>query len=651
VAPTPAGCSGTDLIVSGELLAAAPTDGELLLSRTADVADLRAPVTFGETTGGRTPFRAVLPLADFLAGAGEPWTPPPGGLADRWRLRLAFRDGGDQRKAVPVLAADPATARTAMAGRDVLVRRDPSRALVLVARAAGPVATAATWRPDGTLELTGEYRLEHGAPAVLLQLRGQNEQVPLAVTTADGAFTARIDPSRVPSWGGHVELRPGDWDVLSRSGGVTADLLVTDELRARCPVPSPDPHRDFALDPTEGDGLALRADPVLRPSDRGAHARRLLRHRLTPALKRSPLREAVFYESFGGRQFSDSPKAIHEELLRRGVPFDAQDVSVRDGQANVPGTLRPAALNSTEWHEALATYKYIVTNSHLPQWFTRRDGQVVVQTWHGTPLKQIGFDVTDIRHADRNYLSRVAKETPNWTFLVSPNTFSTPILKRAFRYDGELLESGYPRNDLLFRDDPELLADIRRRLGLPAGKRVVLYAPTWRDDEFYGQGRYRMRMHLNLAAARRKLGDDHVLLVRRHPNVVDPIPDDGSGFALDVSTYPDTAELLAITDVLITDYSSVMFDFANTGRPILFFTYDLEHYRDTLRGFYFDFENEAPGPLLSTSDEVIGMLADIRYDPGAFADQRKEFQRRFCDLDDGHATGRVVDHMLELGGR
>jgi len=177
----------------------------------------------------------------------------------------------------------------------------------------------------------------------------------------------------------------------------------------------------------------------------------------------------------------------------------------------------------------------------------------------------------------------------------------------------------------------------------------VLYAPTWRDDEFYGQGRYRMSMQLDLAAARRMLGDDHVLLVRRHPNVVDPIPDDGSGFVRDVSTYPDMADLLSVTDVLITDYSSVMFDFANTGRPILLFTYDLEHYRDRLRGFYFDFEREAPGPLLMTSEDVVKTLAEIAVDRNAYAAERKAFQLRFCDLDDGNATKRVVDRMLELG--
>ena len=355
----------------------------------------------------------------------------------------------------------------------------------------------------------------------------------------------------------------------------------------------------------------------------------------------------IVYNSFHGR-YSDSPRAIYERLRDRP---DLEHVWLADSAhlEAFPADATTVDVDGPDARGALEAADLVIASSHTEVEWDKPAGTTYLQTWHGTPLKRIAFDVTDIRHADMNYLSRVEQETPNWTFLVSPNRFSTPILQRAFRYGGEMLESGYPRNDVLFQDDPVKTAELRRRLDLPAGKRVVLYAPTWRDDEFYGQGRYKMSMQLDLAAARRSLGDDHVLLVRRHPNVVDPIPDDGSGFARDVSTYPDMADLLSITDVLITDYSSVMFDFANTGRPILLFTYDLEHYRDKLRGFYFDFEREAPGPLLMTSEDVIRSLAEIAVDKSAYEDERKAFQKRFCDLDDGHATRRVVDRMLELG--
>ncbi|MEV8507255.1 bifunctional glycosyltransferase family 2 protein/CDP-glycerol:glycerophosphate glycerophosphotransferase [Actinoplanes sp. NPDC051475] len=639
------------LVIDGVVTGPEPSAGRLRLCRVPDVAEASTAVEFGETRNDTTPFRATVSLKPLFEHAGPAVMPPPGGTMDRWRIQLGFHSGG--RQSVHLISDDLPAARSGMFGRHVFVRRTAAGFLWLCSRAPGPVADSAEWRPDGTLVLTGDFDPAEGVPEITLRMQTAAEEQALAVTTDGDRWTARLNPSRVDSWGGFVELRPGLWDILAghRASGRVTNLVVADDVRAICPAQSPDQRREYALELAEGDFVALRAGPVLQVDERGAYARTHLRVKRTAALRRSPLREAVLFESFGGRQFSDSPRAIHEELIRRGLPFEAQYLTVRDGQAATPETLTTARLGGTEWYDALATCRYIVTNSHLPDWFERRPGQVVVQTWHGTPLKRIGFDATDIRHADRKYLRRIEKEAPHWSFLVSPNRFSTPILQRAFRYEGEMLESGYPRNDVLFRSDPAATAAIRRRLGLPDGKRVVLYAPTWRDDEFYGQGRYKMSMQLDVAAARRLLGDDHVLLVRRHPTVVDPVPDDGSGFVRDVSTYPDMADLLSVADVLVTDYSSAMVDFANTGRPILLFTYDLEHYRDKLRGFYFDFEKEGPSPLLMTSEELIKSLAELAADPNLYADQRRAFQARFCDLDDGTATKRVVDRMLELGAR
>jgi CDP-glycerol glycerophosphotransferase len=233
--------------------------------------------------------------------------------------------------------------------------------------------------------------------------------------------------------------------------------------------------------------------------------------------------------------------------------------------------------------------------------------------------------------------------------LVSPNRFSTSVLRGAFGYTGKVLECGYPRNDLLHAADrAKVAASVRERLGIPEGSRVVLYAPTWRENQPKQAGRYALDLQLDLDAAERAIGDDAVLLVRRHYLVGGTIP--GSDFVRDVTRHPDVSELLLISDVLVTDYSSLMFDFAQTGRPMLFHTYDLDHYRDTLRGFCFDFEAQAPGPLLGTSDEVIAALRDPRAATAAYADAYDRFREVFCDLDDGNAAAGVVDAMLE-GGR
>ena len=114
----------------------------------------------------------------------------------------------------------------------------------------------------------------------------------------------------------------------------------------------------------------------------------------------------------------------------------------------------------------------------------------------------------------------------------------------------------------------------------------------------------------------------------------------------DVSAYPDATELMLAADVLVTDYSSMMFDFANTGRPMLFFTYDLDAYRDEIRGFYFDFAERAPGPLLRTTDELAAALQDIDAVVSEHAERYREFAAEFCELDDGRAAERVVDRLF-----
>jgi CDP-glycerol glycerophosphotransferase len=282
--------------------------------------------------------------------------------------------------------------------------------------------------------------------------------------------------------------------------------------------------------------------------------------------------------------------------------------------------------------------------------FRKRNGQIYLQTWHGTPLKRIGFDISNPQFISGTaYFDHLARDVAQWDLLLSPNPFSTPIMRRAFSYDGEICEYGYPGNDLLSRaDTPEVAARVRKRLGLPEGKRVVLYAPTWRDNQVYANGRrYRFDMRLDLELAWRELGQDHVFLIRGHHHMADDVPAGmRAGFAINVTAYPDIAELFLVSDVLVTDYSSAMFDYAVTGRPMLFFTYDLAEYRDSLRGFYFDFEAEAPGPLLASSAAVTQAVKDIDSIAVSYRDAYQRFATRFSSLDDGKAGARICDRLF-----
>jgi CDP-glycerol glycerophosphotransferase len=422
-------------------------------------------------------------------------------------------------------------------------------------------------------------------------------------------------------------------------------FVLAEDLYEQLPLATVVDHKAFVLSMGRDDRALLVVRRDLDDDERGGYHQRRLRETVYPARRSRPLRDAVVYTSFQGRQYSDSPRAIHEELVRRGAPLEHLWV-VHDGMARVPDTATVVRDGSRAHHEALAESRYVVNNDHFPDWFARRPDQISLQTWHGTPLKRLGTDVSGRRNT-LNRFTRWHEQVDNWQFVLSPNHFSTPILKRAYAVEGEMLETGYPRNDVLAAPGrEERTLALRRRLGVPDGRRVVLYAPTYRDHVFDTRGRYRLDLQLDLERLRSAVGHDTVILFRKHHYIADPVPSDPHGFVFDVSRYPDGTELMLAADVLVTDYSSSMFDFAVTGRPILFYTYDLDAYRDEIRGFYFDLVEAAPGPLLRTTDELAAALLDLDGVRASHAQRYADFVARFCELDDGHAARRVVDRVF-----
>jgi CDP-glycerol glycerophosphotransferase len=302
---------------------------------------------------------------------------------------------------------------------------------------------------------------------------------------------------------------------------------------------------------------------------------------------------------------------------------------------------------SREHYEAIGRARYVVTNDHLPDWFVRRPDQVCLQTWHGTALKRLGLDVAAQRGTARHLRRRWFGHAADWQYLVAPNRFSSPIFRRAYALEGKVLETGLPRADVLTgpgRD--EAGRRVRSRLGIAEDARVVLYAPTYRDHIVDSKGRYRLDLQLDFERLAGAVGDDTVLLFRRHPAIADSLPPRAARFARDVSSYPEATELLLAVDVLITDYSSCMFDFANTGRPMLFFAYDLDDYQESIRGFNLDYAETVPGPVLGTTDEVAAALADLDGIRTAHAQRYEAFRSAFCEFDDGGATARVVDRVF-----
>ncbi|HEY2603912.1 MAG TPA: CDP-glycerol glycerophosphotransferase family protein, partial [Thermoleophilaceae bacterium] len=340
------------------------------------------------------------------------------------------------------------------------------------------------------------------------------------------------------------------------------------------------------------------------------------------------------------------PRALYEELLRRDSALE-QLWAVRDHRCVVPDDATVLRSGSRDYYEAMASARFIVVNGFLPSWFERRADQVVVQTLQGTPLKRVGLDVPHLRSTMRRSW-QWEQQIEGWQYLLSGSAFATPVLRQAYGFAGEVLETGLPRNDLLAAPDALARrgAEVRAALGIGDRARVVLYAPTYRDQVVDRRGRYRLDQHLDVATLMPALGPDGVLLIRKHPLVADPVETAGDPRVRDVSAWPDASELLAAADVLVTDYTALAYDFANTGRPMLFFTYDLDSYRE-IRGFYFDFENEAPGPLLRTTEGLAEALRSLGDGvPAEYAERYRAFRERFCELDDGGASARVVEKLF-----
>jgi CDP-glycerol glycerophosphotransferase len=553
--------------------------------------------------------------------------------------------------------------------REIAVGRASTGAFTVTERAARPVLTDAGWSAGGVLRLTGTFQGPEAAHELVLSARGRPETFafPLSHAAAGGRFSCELTPGTLPSPAGERSLAEGLWDLLVRRQGAGPDsalgVVPAEQLLARLPLSTRIGPKPFHLGVVDGETPVLAVERDLEDDARGGYAQRRLRTQLYPSRRAESLTETVAYLSFGGTAYADNPRAVHEELVRRDAPLEHVWV-VRDGAFRAPETAEVVRRGSREFYELLARARYVVTNDHWPRWFRRRPGQTCLQTWHGAPLKGLGPDLSERPKAVRAH-RRFLASRPGPQVVVSPGPWATPLLERAFP-GADVLETGLPRTDLLLQSDRDRLrADAKRRVGAE-GKRVVLYAPTYRDDLEYRPGTrvsplrdlptyrsavvrlsgYRLGHLLDLEALSTALGSDHVVLFRKHHRVVEALPAEVGSLVRDVSGYPDAIELLLAADVLITDYSSLAFDFAASGRPLLFFTPDLEAYRDDVRGLSLDLDAVAPGPLLRTTDEVIDALRDLDAVAAEHRPRYEAFVDVYCPLADGRASARVVERVF-----
>ncbi|MGY1845872.1 CDP-glycerol glycerophosphotransferase family protein [Blastococcus sp. SYSU DS1021] len=352
----------------------------------------------------------------------------------------------------------------------------------------------------------------------------------------------------------------------------------------------------------------------------------------------------IVYVAFRGH-FSDSPRALYEALLERGVEATHTWLSAPHTQATFPADVETLTFGSPESIASLEGADLVISNDHIPLDWQKRPGTTYLQTWHGTMLKRIHNDVL---WAPEGRLAYLDQDIARWDLLLSPNAVTTERLRKAFGFTGPIHETGLPRNDLLCSPRrEELRTQVRADLGIEPGQTAVLYTPTWRDDLVFEKAASKdFEFAIDLEDFSARLGEDHVLLLRLHNMVMDRLEIVDGSAVRDVCNHPDIRDLYLAADLMVTDYSSTMFDFAITGRPLLFYTYDLENYRDQLRGFYFDLEDVAPGPLVRDSRELVSAIADVDGIKSDYAERYARFQEMFCHLEDGAAAQRVLDLLL-----
>lgn len=404
----------------------------------------------------------------------------------------------------------------------------------------------------------------------------------------------------------------------------------------------------------------------------------------------------VVFDAFEGRGCTDSPRAIFRAMLQdprfaatekiwvlradvvsalaalggydiRGLeglesdPGPARDL-VRDHGVAALEELKQAIIvpwRSAEYRRNYARAGLWVSNTVVPAYMALRHGQKYLQTWHGTPLKRLGCDIPlgsagSAGLGVRDIHLRYRREGARLTWLVSPSPYATQKFTSAFDLEAlgrldAIVETGYPRNDFLSKFTTGDVAAIRERLGVPEGKKVILYAPTWRETSHDAAVGYVDTSEADYALLHKELGDEYVVLFRAHCLIASTFDFAAyGGFVIDVSSVDDINDLYVISDLLVTDYSSVFFDYANLRRPVVFFMYDLDEYAGDVRGLYLGLD-ELPGPIVRTTPGLIDAVRAARTSTPEDIERRERFRARFAPLDDGHASERVIERMLAAG--
>lgn len=426
-------------------------------------------------------------------------------------------------------------------------------------------------------------------------------------------------------------LPPGH-EIEGGLRGAQVELLVAEEYRLFSIMKTANRARSTSLKRARSYRKKIRAQRQ-RATRKVRDLEYAVRHRL-------PVDDHLaVYTCLWNRAPSGNPWAIYEEQQRIAAHIRGVWI-VRAGQEDrVPEGVETVRPSTREYYDLLARAKYFVNDVNFPDFVDKRPGQRHLQTQHGTPLKYMGLDLQlspDGKHS-MNF-SKLMRRVDRWDFNLSSNRFSTEVWRRAFPSRYEMLEYGYPRNDCLVNATAEDVAAARAELGVQPDEFVVLYAPTHRE------GNQGLELGLDVPAFMKAAPEGTRLLLRGHYFYGRAAEADELELldrVTDVGDHPRIEDLYLASDLLLTDYSSAMFDYANLSRPIVIFAYDWDEYRAS-RGTYFDITVDRPGPIAMTMDELVHVMAERRWERTDEREALDRFARIFCEFDDGRAAERTV---------
>ncbi|RSS81088.1 bifunctional glycosyltransferase family 2 protein/CDP-glycerol:glycerophosphate glycerophosphotransferase [Streptomyces sp. WAC06614] len=365
----------------------------------------------------------------------------------------------------------------------------------------------------------------------------------------------------------------------------------------------------------------------------------------------------VVFESHMGKQYSDSPKAIYEEMVRQGVAFEAVWSYAGARPTGFPKDATLVKRWSWPYLRALAQAEFWIDNQGFPLALAKRPGTTYIQTWHGSALKRMGFHEPRTKAQGRAGQAKFQKAIDRFDHFLVRSEHDVRTLAKGFRLRDEvLLRTGYPRNDALVAahraelDSGERVrGPLASELGIDPDKKVLLYAPTFRANaDGHVEG---FTFPFDVEEFAERLGDRFVLLVRTHYLNSVSLPPSVAGRVIDVSRHHDITPLLALADGLITDYSSVMFDYSVLDRPMLFFAYDYDTYANDIRGTYFDLKEKAPGPVVATADELFQAISAFEEADAKYAEARQRFLAEFGEYDRGDAARQIVEKFFTRSGK